>query len=283
MKRILIATLILVNIFTQIKSQEAHAELTTLLDGYVNQNENFLEAKTLKAEESGCWLKAIGRGVGKVIHTCQDNLVQSGLLCYPKCKEDYTGVGPVCWQNCQQNFRNDGAFCFKTPAYGRGAGYIPEDKCKNENSQGCEKNGLLFYPKCKEGYHAFGCCICTPVCQKGMTDIGISCQKDAYGRGVGEPLRCDKEQDNDLGLCYKKCDSKYKGIGPVCWQESCPEGFEQCGALCLKGKKCSAKLKQYFDGVISIITAFSQQNYPMGVIDIAMFAKDFIYPICPMK
>ena len=137
MKTILIATLILVNIFAIISQEtQAHAELTTLLDGYVNQNENFLEAKTLKAQEEGCWLKAIGRGVGKPIHTCADNLDQSGLLCYPKCKPTYTGAGPVCWQNCQNDFRDDGAYCFKSAAYGRGAGFVlsKQDKCEKENT-----------------------------------------------------------------------------------------------------------------------------------------------------
>lgn len=34
-----------------------------------------------------------------------------------------------------------------------------------------------------------------------MIDIGISCQKDSYGRGVGKVLTCTNEQEMDLGIC----------------------------------------------------------------------------------
>ena len=48
--------------------------------------------------------------------------------------------------------------------------------------------GLVMYPKCKEGFHNVGCCICSPTCPNGFTDIGVSCQKPSdYGRGVGYP------------------------------------------------------------------------------------------------
>lgn len=47
----------------------------------------------------------------------------------------------------------------------------------------------MFYPKCKPGFHSFGCCICTPDCPDGWTDIGVSCKKpNYYGRGVGYPV-----------------------------------------------------------------------------------------------
>ena len=277
----ILTVITILNIFlnpTLINSKKDFKEIFTLFDNYFKSSkENFLSS------DDGCWLKAIGRGVGKPIHTCKNDEEQSGLLCYPKCKDNYTGAGPVCWQNCQKDFRDDGAYCFKTPAYGRGAGYTigNKDKCEKENPIGCEKYGLLFYPKCKEGYKNFGCCVCTPTCQEGMEDIGISCNKDSYGRGVGKPLGCDTNQDYDIGLCYGKCDSGFKAIGPVCW-DSCPAGYDQCGALCLKqgGTTCSDHLKQYFEGVIEIITAFAQLNYPEGMIDIGKFVKDFIYPVC---
>jgi len=59
-------------------------------------------------------------------------------------------------------------------AYGRGGGYpwklgdkpfsldAARQRCESENSQGCEKYGEMYYPKCKAGYHATGCCICSP-------------------------------------------------------------------------------------------------------------------------
>jgi len=248
----------------------------------INENKPLMEKlKFLSSESEGCWLNAMGRGIGKPIHTCKNGFEQSGLLCYPNCDPDFTGVGPVCWQTCLNNFRDDGAFCFKSAAYGRGAGYLLSNKlkCENENPEGCEQYGLLYYPKCKSTYHNVGCCICSPDCQEGMTDIGISCAKKSYGRGVGLPLTCSEAEDYDSGLCYKLCQDGFKGIGPICWG-SCPVGYDKCGALCLKGQTCDGEIKQYVDGVIDIVHAFASQNYIEGVIDILKFAKEFIYPIC---
>lgn len=65
----------------------------------------------------------------------------------------------------------------KPKSYGRGAGYVlwHKSKCEEENSQGCEKYGALYYPNCDEGFYNFGCCVCSPDCIDGMTDIGVSC------------------------------------------------------------------------------------------------------------
>src|SRR5271170_7621512 len=83
--------------------------------------------------------------------------------------------------------------------------------------------------------------------------------KDSYTRGVGTipPEACGAGQENDAGLCYKKCAAGYHGIGPVCWndkqesygrgagtiphlhfvkhhgmQESCHNGKENDAGLC---------------------------------------------------
>ena len=48
----------------------------------------------------------------------------------------------------------------------------------------------MWYPKCQSGFSAAGCCICSPNCINGMTDIGVSCAKKSYGRGVGTPMKC---------------------------------------------------------------------------------------------
>jgi len=119
-------------------------------------------------------------------------------------------------------------------AYGRGVGYAlwHKSECESENPQGCEKNGLLYYPKCKEGFYAFGCCVCSPDCVDGMTDIGVSCQKQSYGRGTGSPMICGNGKEEDAALCYDECKPGYDGVGPVCCG-TCPNGMYQCGALCL--------------------------------------------------
>lgn len=67
-----------------------------------------------------------------------------------------------------------------------------------------------------------------------MTDIGVSCQKQSQGRGVGKPMTCTASQDYDAGLCYSKCPAGSYGVGPVCWA-TCPAGYSvNCGAACAK-------------------------------------------------
>lgn len=195
-----------------------------------------------------CWKDSYGRGVGQLPTTCPNGWERTGadLLCYPKCKAGFTGVGPVCWQDCPSNFRNDGATCAKPAAYGRGAGFPWEfgdplndsgmfKRCEAKSGRGnCEKNGAVVYPKCKAGFRNEGCCICTPTCPAGMTDTGVSCVKQSYGRGVGKGATCPAgmEQDMTGGLCYPQCKQGSAGVGPVCWS-SCPKDFPvNCGAAC---------------------------------------------------
>ena len=76
----------------------------------------------------------------------------------------------------------------------------------------------MWYPKCRSGYKPIGCCICSPICQNGQTDIGISCAKKSYGRGAGKPMICKSSEEQDGALCYPKCKNKGdNGVGPVCW------------------------------------------------------------------
>jgi hypothetical protein len=231
------------------------------------------------SDPEGCWLKAYGRGVGKPIHTCRPGEEKNGLLCYPTCDSGFYGVGPVCWQDCPESYRDDGAFCYKPPSYGRGVGYSSQEKCEDQNPQGCEEWGLIYYPKCKANFHNVACCICSPDCPDGMTDIGISCAKKSYGRTAGKPLTCSSDEDYDAGLCYQPCQGGFNGIGPVCWG-GCPAGYNKCGALCLKGGDCAGQIKNYMEEVIKIITDFASQDITGGVIDIGKFIKDFVYPIC---
>lgn len=162
------------------------------------------------------------RGAGKVMQCSADEDYDAGL-CYPKCAAGYTGVGPVCYQGCPNGYTNNGLFCAKPASYGRGTGYAlwNEDKCKSENPQGCEKNGLLWYPNCAKNFHAVGCCVCSPDCPDGMNDIGVSCAKKTYGRGVGKPIHaCPAGQELEAGLCYPPCPPGFRGVGPVCWKQS---------------------------------------------------------------
>jgi hypothetical protein len=197
-----------------------------------------------------CWVETYGRGVGAIPDQCPRGAEKSGLICYKKCGAGYTLVAGVCWQNCPAGLglRDDGAFCAKPEAYGRGVGYPwtfddpafdlgpAAKRCEAQNKNGCEQDGLIWYPKCKPGFHKVGCCICSPDCPKDMVDIGVSCTKKTYLVDIVEPT-CAEGQQNDAGLCYKQCGQGFKPVGPICWGE-CPAGMESCGgALCADTKR----------------------------------------------
>ncbi len=42
---------------------------------------------------------------------------------------------------------------------------------------------------------------------------------------------CEAGKEYDAGLCYPVCQTGYRGVGPVCWQQ-CPAGSIDDGALC---------------------------------------------------
>jgi hypothetical protein len=212
-----------------------------------------------RANQPYCWRQSYGRGVGIPISGCPKGQEKDAGLCYPTCedigKEGWKGVGPVCWQDCPSGFRDDGAYCFKPEAYGRGVGFPwkigdkafslknAKIRCERKHGEGqCEKSGAIYYPKCKPDYRAIGCCVCSPRCPSGMTDIGISCQKQSKGRGVGKPMTCKEGQAYDAGLCYKPCKDGYHGVGPVCWQD-CPSTQPvNCGAGCAnRSSQCAEK------------------------------------------
>jgi hypothetical protein len=194
-----------------------------------------------------CWAASSPRGAGTIPDQCAPDQDYDAGLCYKKCNAGYKGVGPVCWASCPSGYRDDGAFCAKPAAYGRGGGYPwkfgdglnlnkAQSRCENDNPQGCEKNGEIIYPKCRGGFHATGCCICSPDCPAGFSDMGVSCTKPSYGRGAGTiPKNCSGGKENQGGLCYRPCEAGYKGIGPVCWANECPSVFPtKCAAGCAK-------------------------------------------------
>jgi hypothetical protein len=154
-----------------------------------------------------CWKQTYTRGVGSVPGQCSAGQDKDAGLCYPKCRDGFKGVGPVCWQSCPSGYRNDGA---------------------------------LWYPKCKAGFVAAGCCICSPACPSGMTDIGVSCQKDSYGRGVGKIPGCGSGLELDAGLCYPQAAQGFVGVGPVAWGKCPPEFPFNCGAGCAKNQAACA-------------------------------------------
>jgi len=128
-------------------------------------------------------------------------------------------------------FRIYEPFCYRR-SYGRGAGY-PLNACPTNAP---DKNGLLCYPKCRDGYVGVG-----PVCWQDcspLKTVGIFCVgsnnladlkisydrifvRKSYGRGAGSPMVCSSQYEKSGALCYDYCDKRYYGVGPVCWQY-CP-------------------------------------------------------------
>jgi hypothetical protein len=160
------------------------------------------------------------RGAGH-IPDCGPKEYDAGL-CYPYCRAGYQGVGPVCWQACPGNFTDTGLDCLKPAAYGRGFGYVTQSLCESKENAPCETWGDwgLWYPYCRPNYYNFGCCICSPQCPDDMLDIGISCQKGSYQRGLGTiPASCPAGQENNAGLCYAVCDKGYDGVAAFCWRD----------------------------------------------------------------
>jgi len=210
-----------------------------------------LDAKA--QEDEFCWKDSYGRGVGKIPKACRSDEDRIGLLCYKKCPKGTKRFGFDCHSVCPAGWRNDGLFC-RHAEYGRGAGYPwkfkyglkhPDDKmraaCERDHGKGkCEKTGAIFYPKCKPGYHRFGCCICRPSkpnCKAlGLKNgIDLSCAKVVK---IGHPKtgQCKSNEEKNAGLCYKKCRKGFKGVGPVCWGDP-PKGWVNCGMGSAKDKK----------------------------------------------
>ncbi|ETV94633.1 hypothetical protein H310_11627, partial [Aphanomyces invadans] len=134
-----------------------------------------------------------------------------------------------------QGVTDIGVSCTKPAVYGRGAGYAlwQEDTCKKENGGMCEKNGLMWYPPCKAGFHSVGCCTCSPDCPAGTTDDGAFCRKDSYGVGVGvSRLGCPAGKEQSGAMCYPSCAPTFSGTGPVCWPQCFGATPFQCGLFC---------------------------------------------------
>jgi hypothetical protein len=201
-----------------------------------------------------CWKDSYGRGVGTIPTQCASGQQKIGALCYDKCPANTKRFGFDCHSVCPSGMRNDGLFC-RAAEYGRGAGYpwkfgdkafsLKDAKRRCERKHGsCEKNGAIYYPKCREGYSSFGCCICrpkTPNCRAlGMNPgIDLSCAKKVY---IGKPKTagCGKKE-YDAGLCYNKCRDGYNGVGPVCWGKV-PSRWVACGMGAAKNSTTCASI-----------------------------------------
>jgi len=111
------------------------------------------------------------------------------------------------------------------------------EHCENDNGPGnCEKWGAVVYPKCKDNFSPFGCCICRPPvpdCRAlGYNAPGLDLLFSVkIELGDPTPLICPPELEQDLTLCYPPCSDGFDGVGPVCWL-ICDTDQTNCGAAC---------------------------------------------------
>jgi hypothetical protein len=212
-----------------------------------------------------CWKDSYGRGVGTIPSVCgaRDKI---GLLCYDRCPNGFSRFGLDCRQNCPTaaGWADQGLFC-RLAEYGRGGGYPwkigdylndsgMKERCEADNGRGnCEKNGLMYYPKCRAGYYNVACCICRPNAPNcgalGYNGgLDLSCAKKVI---IGKPqsMNCPAGQQYDAGLCYATCKTGYYGVGPVCWANT-PNGWVDCGmGSAITTKVCTETI---FDQVASV-------------------------------
>ncbi|XP_022196873.2 uncharacterized protein LOC111054203 [Nilaparvata lugens] len=229
-------------------------------------------------DDSFCWRDTYTRNIGKVPESCAPNQVRIGLFCYDNCPAGFARFGFDCHSVCPQGFRDDGLFCRLTE-YGRGAGYpwrfgdpLNDSKqwqrCLHDHPQGCEKWGLIVYPKCAPGYSPFGCCICRPNppdCPSHGLNPGIdlSCAKRIQ---IGNPQigTCSPGFELDAGLCYPQCNPGYHGVGFVCWSQP-PPTWVECGmGAATTPKTCASMICGQITSVgqlcINIASGFSTSS-----------------------
>lgn len=144
---------------------------------------------------------------------------------------------------CSDGEDDDGTSCWMR-SYGRGTG----STTKKDNY---EMNGLLWYPKCRDGYKSVGCCICAPKGGDRITKTAFDrydCGDDelvgslCYGKCPdgfhvsGSRLEC--VPNDGEGIIKNKfdrmsCRPHEKLVAGVCW-ENCIPGYKDDGAICNK-------------------------------------------------
>jgi len=217
----------------------------------------WIATETSAQKATYCYRRSYGRGAGTVLTEAGDGRVKIGALSYSQCPSNTARYGFDCHSVCPPGMRDDGLYCRRSE-YGRGAGYVTRSICnRNAGNWGvseCEKYGLLFYPRCRDGYSAFGANICRPERPDcGALGLGrqidLSCEKKVI-IGDARPLVCKSGEEQDGALCYPPCRAGFHGEGPVCWQ-NCNSGTTPCGAGCAsdKGSCASATSDQVFSSL----------------------------------
>jgi hypothetical protein len=178
-----------------------------------------------------CQHKAIYSTVGadaskSIPKGCPSGQVAHAGLCYDVPQGWHVTAPGFIGKECPSGWRDDGTTCWKDiHTYGRGAGYPiwDEAKCKTENSGGCEKSGAIWYPVCKTGYVARGCCLCERPPQTMSKSV-----KSQIGK---LPSSCSGGRVLVGRLCYPACETGYerRGDNVEYCSSKCPSGFTNIG------------------------------------------------------
>ena len=171
-------------------------------------------------------------------------------------------VGDGCWKN----------------TYPRGIG-LPIHSC-DKYGPTYEKDGILCFPKCKDGFKGVG-----PLCISEDGNIFKN-----YGRGAGKLLTCGAHEQNDHGLCFPYCkgdegkdpeDQHYDPVGPICWGK-CPAGWHGCGAACVKKpEECQSWMNDITKDIENLIVEALSHGSVISIIEaVAKLSLDFELGLC---
>jgi hypothetical protein len=182
-----------------------------------------------------------GRVVGRLNNggKCSGDRYKTEGMCYRRCPADKpVGRGFLCYANEINSIGMSYVPASRSkPSYGRGGG--EPLKC----APGLEQRGALCYENCSRfnsngvEYERRGDNIdfCSTKCPPGFTNIGIGgCQRESYGRGAGEPLKCAPGLEQRGALCYIDC-SKYNSNGVE--YERRGDNIDFCSTKCPPGAK----------------------------------------------
>ncbi len=143
-------------------------------------------------------------------------------------------------------------YCYRE-SYGRGVG-APLSTCHEDE----DKNGLLCYPKCREGFHGVGP-VCWERCPEDYTDMGVSCLRPAATEHITvKPSNCSPGFTNTGVACVNKkldikpishsdCEPGLHREGAFCYSD-CRPGFVNTGVSCFRSVSSITK-KTYVRGV----------------------------------
>jgi hypothetical protein len=123
------------------------------------------------------------------------------------------------------------------------------DKCDKTEESGSGFGAGFCYKPCNESFRSDGATLCWkqyPTFENNGQLHTITSVTKSITLNTGKPLStCDPSQEKNGLLCYPKCKTGMKGVGPVCWAnlqdvgvgtpvqlESCPAGWVNDGLTC---------------------------------------------------